>query len=144
MRIVLPFAHPRTQGRGRMMEFCDFTHDRQPQAAAVDSGAFDAIKSVKHLERIFLAETYSIVFYFQQRKIPLLPQARCNVPALRGIAQSVIEKVVDHFPQQGGLPRTEKTNHRHLTDPLPEKMVDLFIDYRMMGVGGDDSWGEVW
>lgn len=20
-------------------------------------------------------------------------------------------------------------------------MVDLFIDYRMMGVGGDDSWG---
>ena len=40
-----------------------------------------------------------------------------------------------------GAPRTEKTNHRHLTDPLPEKMVDLFIDYRMMGVGGDDSWG---
>ena len=38
-------------------------------------------------------------------------------------------------------PRTEKTHHRHLTDPLPEKMVDLFIDYRMMGVGGDDSWG---
>ena len=40
-----------------------------------------------------------------------------------------------------GAPRTEKTHHRHLTDPLPEKMVDLFIDYRMMGVGGDDSWG---
>ena len=40
-----------------------------------------------------------------------------------------------------GTPRTEKTHHRHLTDPLPEKMVDLFIDYRMMGVGGDDSWG---
>ncbi len=24
---------------------------------------------------------------------------------------------------------------------LRKKMVDLFIDYRMMGVGGDDSWG---
>ena len=38
-------------------------------------------------------------------------------------------------------PRTAQTNHRHLTDPKPEKMVDLFIDYRMMGVGGDNSWG---
>ena len=25
--------------------------------------------------------------------------------------------------------------------PSAGKMVDLFIDYRMMGVGGDDSWG---
>lgn len=40
-----------------------------------------------------------------------------------------------------GAPRTDKTNHRHLTDPRPEKLVDLFIDYRMMGVGGDNSWG---
>lgn len=38
-------------------------------------------------------------------------------------------------------PRTEKTNHRHLTDPKPQKLVDLFIDYRMMGLGGDNSWG---
>ena len=100
-----------------MMEFCDFTHDRQPQAAAVDSGAFDAIKAVKHLERIFLAETYSIVLYFQQRKIPLLPHARCNVPTLRGIAQSVIEKVVDHFPQQKGV-----TQHPRFADGLEAKI----------------------
>lgn len=38
-------------------------------------------------------------------------------------------------------PVTEKTNHRHLSDPQPQKLVDLFIDYRMMGIGGDDSWG---
>lgn len=38
-------------------------------------------------------------------------------------------------------PRTAETDHRHLTDPKPEKMVDLFVDYRMMGLGGDDSWG---
>jgi beta-galactosidase len=40
-----------------------------------------------------------------------------------------------------GAPRTDATVHRHLTDPLPQPFVDLFIDYRMMGVGGDDSWG---
>lgn len=40
-----------------------------------------------------------------------------------------------------GDPITEKTDHRHLTDPQPQKLIDLFIDYRMMGVGGDDSWG---
>ncbi|WP_294588471.1 glycoside hydrolase family 2 TIM barrel-domain containing protein [uncultured Bacteroides sp.] len=40
-------------------------------------------------------------------------------------------------------PRTNETVHRHLTDPLPEKLVDLFIDYRMMGVGGDNSWGAI-
>lgn len=38
-------------------------------------------------------------------------------------------------------PRTAQTNHRHLTDPKSEKLVDIFIDYRMMGVGGDNSWG---
>lgn len=42
---------------------------------------------------------------------------------------------------ENGAPRSEKTAHRHLTDPQPEQLVDLFIDYRMMGVGGDDSWG---
>lgn len=40
-----------------------------------------------------------------------------------------------------GEPIGDKTNHRHLIDPKPEKLVDLFIDYRMMGVGGDNSWG---
>lgn len=42
-----------------------------------------------------------------------------------------------------GAPRTEKTNHRHLSDPQPENLVDFFIDYRMMGVGGDNSWGAI-
>lgn len=40
-----------------------------------------------------------------------------------------------------GAPRSEAITHRHLTDPKAEKFVDLFIDYRMMGVGGDNSWG---
>ena len=44
---------------------------------------------------------------------------------------------------ENDAPRTDKTNHRHLTDPQPEKLVDLFIDYRMMGLGGDNSWGAI-
>lgn len=44
---------------------------------------------------------------------------------------------------ENGAPRTEKTNHRHLTDPQLENLVDFFIDYRMMGVGGDNSWGAI-
>lgn len=42
---------------------------------------------------------------------------------------------------ENGAPRTKDTNHRHLTDPKPENLVDFFIDYRMMGIGGDNSWG---
>ncbi len=40
-----------------------------------------------------------------------------------------------------GAPVSEETDNRHLTDPQPQKLVDLFIDYRMMGIGGDNSWG---
>ena len=38
-------------------------------------------------------------------------------------------------------PVSDKTDHRHIVDAKPSKLVDLFIDYRMMGVGGDNSWG---
>jgi len=66
------------------------------------------------------------------------------------VADRTFEMNVSNYPLESldsgdsienGSPRTEKTNHRHLTDPQPEPSVDLFIDYRMMGVGGDDSWG---
>lgn len=38
-------------------------------------------------------------------------------------------------------PITAETNHRHACDPKPANLVDFFIDWRMMGVGGDNSWG---
>jgi Beta-galactosidase/beta-glucuronidase len=40
-----------------------------------------------------------------------------------------------------GEPVTDKTNHRHATDPQPQKLIDVFVDYRMMGIGGNNSWG---
>lgn len=38
-------------------------------------------------------------------------------------------------------PVSDKNDHRHIVDAKPSNLVDLFIDYRMMGLGGDDSWG---
>jgi beta-galactosidase len=32
-------------------------------------------------------------------------------------------------------------NLRHINDIKPQNLVELHIDYRMSGVGGDDSWG---
>jgi len=66
------------------------------------------------------------------------------------VADRTFEMNVSNYPLESldsgdslenAAPRTEKTNHRHLTDPQPESLVDFFIDYRMMGVGGDNSWG---
>ena len=31
--------------------------------------------------------------------------------------------------------------HRHTTDMYPRKLVNIHIDYKQMGVGGEDSWG---
>ena len=40
-----------------------------------------------------------------------------------------------------GAPVTANTHHRHNSDPEAKDLVDFFIDYRMMGIGGDNSWG---
>ena len=33
--------------------------------------------------------------------------------------------------------------NKHLNDYKPSQLVDLFIDYKMMGVGGNNSWGAI-
>ncbi|MEG1545869.1 MAG: glycoside hydrolase family 2 TIM barrel-domain containing protein [Bacteroides sp.] len=38
-------------------------------------------------------------------------------------------------------PITANTHHRHINDVKVQKLVDVMIDYRMMGIGGDNSWG---
>lgn len=66
------------------------------------------------------------------------------------VADNTFEMNASNYPLEtlssgdtldNSAPRTKDTNHRHCTDPQAEKLVDLFIDYRMMGVGGDNSWG---
>ena len=36
--------------------------------------------------------------------------------------------------------RTKK-QHRHTIDMVPRKLINIHIDYKQMGVGGEDSWG---
>ncbi len=40
-----------------------------------------------------------------------------------------------------GRQRPASPKQRHYCDPKPADLVDIFIDHRMMGLGGDDSWG---
>ena len=42
----------------------------------------------------------------------------------------------DNIPQ-----RPSVLTQRHTFDAKPQQLVDLFIDYKMMGIGGDNSWG---
>lgn len=66
------------------------------------------------------------------------------------VADSLLEFNVSNYPLESldggehrddGRQRPENPQQRHNCDPKPANLVDLFIDYRMMGVGGDDSWG---
>ena len=41
------------------------------------------------------------------------------------------------------IQRTEGMQQPHLTDPQKADLVDLFIDYGMMGIAGDNAWGAV-
>ena len=70
--------------------------------------------------------------------------------ALLIVADSLLEFNVSNYPLESfdsgdhrddGRQRPENPGQRHNCDPKPAELVDLFIDYRMMGLGGDDSWG---
>jgi beta-galactosidase len=41
----------------------------------------------------------------------------------------------------GRVVNGEKVINRHTCDVLPRDLTSVNIDYKQMGVGGDDSWG---
>ncbi|HEX6558275.1 MAG TPA: beta-galactosidase small subunit, partial [Longimicrobiales bacterium] len=55
---------------------------------------------------------------------------------------SAHHNVLEDFesPEAGLMPRDEARN-RHTTDVKPRDLVSVNLDYRQMGVGGDNSWG---
>jgi beta-galactosidase len=66
------------------------------------------------------------------------------------VADKLLEFNASNYPLEAfdsgesiynNAPRTQTTNHRHSADPQSKQFVELFIDHRMMGVGGDNSWG---
>lgn len=66
------------------------------------------------------------------------------------IADKTFEINVSSYPMEtfdsgddihNNAPVSETTAHRHNNDPKSGNYIDVCIDYRMMGVGGDNSWG---
>ncbi|MEO8253904.1 MAG: glycoside hydrolase family 2 TIM barrel-domain containing protein [Flavobacterium sp.] len=58
------------------------------------------------------------------------------------VADSLIEFNVLNNPVEDFDAGADKNkNLRHVNDIKPKDLVELHIDYRMIGVGGDDSWG---
>lgn len=66
------------------------------------------------------------------------------------VADNTIEMNVSNYPvemldsgdgRDDGRARLAQPKQRHMYDAAPQKLVDLFIDYGMTGVGGDNAWG---
>lgn len=66
------------------------------------------------------------------------------------VADSTIEMNVSNYPlemldsgdgRDDGRVRLAEPKQRHRYDAVPQDLVDVFIDYGMTGVGGDNSWG---
>ena len=71
-----------------------------------------------------------------------LALSRADGSGLLVVADSLIEFNASHNRVEDFDAGPNKdTNLRHANDIQPRDLVELHIDYRMMGVGGDDSWG---
>ncbi|MDR0546443.1 MAG: DUF4981 domain-containing protein [Dysgonamonadaceae bacterium] len=66
------------------------------------------------------------------------------------VASQMLEMNVSNIPMEmidsgdardDGNVRLANPQQKHSFDAIPQDLVDLFIDYRMTGVGGDTSWG---
>lgn len=71
-------------------------------------------------------------------------------PGLLVVADNTLEMNVSNYPMEmldsgdgrdDGRARLEQPKQRHMYNAVPQKLVDLFIDYKMTGVGGDNAWG---
>lgn len=67
------------------------------------------------------------------------------------VADNTLEMNVSNYPLEmldsdddgRGRVRLAEPKQRHMYDAVPQKLVDVFIDYGMTGVGGDNSWGQM-
>ena len=65
-----------------------------------------------------------------------------NETGLLFVADSLIEFTALNNPIEDFDAGSDKNiNLKHTSDIIPKDMVELHLDYKMMGLGGDDSWG---
>ncbi|MDD4032433.1 MAG: beta-galactosidase small subunit [Bacteroidales bacterium] len=61
------------------------------------------------------------------------------------IAVTAHHQTMEYFeslaPTYGQLREGEVRNNKHMSDVVPQNLTSVNIDYRQMGVGGDNSWG---
>lgn len=57
------------------------------------------------------------------------------------VSNYLLETISNGEELNNGRPRGTYPPNKHLNDYKPSDKVDLFIDYRMQGVGGNNSWG---
>ncbi|MDR1743914.1 MAG: DUF4981 domain-containing protein [Dysgonamonadaceae bacterium] len=57
------------------------------------------------------------------------------------VSNYLLETVSNGMALHNGAAVGDFPKNKHINDYKPSEKVDLFIDYRMQGVGGNDSWG---
>ena len=58
------------------------------------------------------------------------------------VSNYLLETVANAEDWNNDAPVGTALKNKHINEYKPSDKVDLFIDYRMMGVGGNNSWGE--
>lgn len=59
------------------------------------------------------------------------------------VSNYLLETISNGESLHNDAPVGTSTRNKHLNDYKPSDAVDLFIDYRMQGVGGNNSWGKL-
>lgn len=58
------------------------------------------------------------------------------------VSNYLLETISNGLDIHNDAPVGTAPRKKHINDYKPSKLVDLFIDYRMQGVGGNNSWGQ--
>lgn len=59
------------------------------------------------------------------------------------VSNYLLETITNGESLRNDDPVSDLPRNKHINDYIASDIVDLFIDYEMMGVGGNNSWGEL-
>jgi len=59
------------------------------------------------------------------------------------VSNYLLETITHRESLNNDAPAGTAPRNKHLSDYRPSDVVDLFIDHRMQGVGGNNSWGKL-
>jgi beta-galactosidase len=59
------------------------------------------------------------------------------------VSNYLLETITNGESLNNDAPAGTAPRNKHISDYRPSDVVDLFIDHRMQGVGGNNSWGKL-